>query len=89
MTVKNLSQADFDKYKVDNGVMITSVKRYSKAEHQNLGKGLVITEVDKKTVKSVEDFEQKLEAKVGKAVLLKVVYSNGTTRLLGLDIPEE
>jgi serine protease Do len=88
MTVKNLSQAEYDTYKLENGVMIASVKRFSKAESQRLGRGVVIVEVDKKIVDSVDDFEEAIDAKRGKAALLKVAYRDGSTRLVGLDIPE-
>ncbi|MBU1097160.1 MAG: Do family serine endopeptidase [Bacteroidetes bacterium] len=89
LTVKNLSKAEYDSYKVENGVIITSVKRFSKAEDQRLGRGVVITEADKKSIDSVKDFEKSIEAKKGKAILLKLVYSDGSTRLVGLDIPKE
>lgn len=89
LTVKNMTNAEYDNYSVEHGVIVTSVKRFGKAEQQRIGRGVVITEVDKKTIDSVSDFEDALEAKRGKAVLMKVVYRDGATRLLGLDVPEE
>lgn len=89
LTVKNLSNAEYDTYNIESGVMISSVKRFSKAESQRLGRGVVITEVDKKAIDSVNEFEDAIEAKRGEAALLKVVYRDGSSRLVGLDIPTE
>lgn len=89
MTVKNMTSAEYENYDVDHGIIITSVKRFSKAEQQRIGRGVVITDVDKNPVDSVKDFQDAIEAKKGKAVLMKVVYRDGSSRLLGLDIPEE
>ncbi|MBN1302000.1 MAG: Do family serine endopeptidase [Melioribacteraceae bacterium] len=88
LTVKNMSQADYDTYKVSNGVMITSVKKFSKAESQRLGRGLVITQVDRNKINSVSEFEDAVEGKRGAAALLKIVDRNGNSRLVGLEIPD-
>ncbi len=87
MTVKDLTDDEKEAYKVNNGVLITDVKTMSKADDQNMSKGWVITEVDKKKIDSVDEFDEIIKSKKGKAILVKMV-SEGTSRLVGLEIPE-
>lgn len=87
LTVQNLKSADYKSFKVENGIKITDVKAYSKAFNQRLFKNLVIVEVDKKPIESVKDFEKIINSKKGKAILLKLADSEGTTRYVGLEIP--
>ncbi len=88
LTVQNLSSQDKQTFKVDNGVMITNVDSYSKADDQRLFKGLVIVEVDKKPVKDVSSFKKMINEKKGKAILMKVQDKDGNSRFVGLEIPE-
>lgn len=88
LSVKNLTKDEASSFKVDNGIIITKVKRFGKAYDQRLQEGSVITEVDRKPVNSVSQFEDLINSKKGKAVLLKVVLENGNTFFIGLDIPE-
>ena len=87
-TVRDLKRAEAERFKVNNGVLITKVKRFSKAENQRLFAGLVITEVDREKIESVSDFEDIMDDKKGEAALLKVVDSEGTSRFVGLVVPE-
>lgn len=88
MTVKDMSDNERKAYKVDNGVLISDVKTLGKAYDQKLMRGLVITQVDRKNIQSVDDFESIMKNKKGSAVLLKVVDSAGNSRFVGLEIPE-
>jgi serine protease Do len=88
LTVRNLKEAEYTKYKVDNGVMISKVKRFSKAENQRLFPGLIITEIDRIKIDSVSELEDIIDDNKGKAVLLKVVDEGGTSRFVGMEIPE-
>lgn len=87
MTVQNLRSSELKNYKVDSGILITDVKTYGKAYNQRLFKNLVITEVDKKPVTSVREFEKIVKSKKGEAILLKLADSEGATRYVGLEIP--
>ncbi|MGE5363920.1 MAG: Do family serine endopeptidase [Bacteroidota bacterium] len=87
LTVKNLSDDEKKAFKQNQGVMITDVKALSKAYEQNLGKGLMITQADRKNVETVDDLEEILNSKKGSAVLLKLVDKEGTTRFVGIEIP--
>lgn len=88
LTVRNLTQSEKDTYKVSEGIIITDVKPFSKADDQKLFKGLVIVEADRKSIKDVNDFNEIVEKRKGNAVLLKVQDSDGNTRFIGLEIPE-
>ncbi|MEO8398852.1 MAG: PDZ domain-containing protein, partial [Ignavibacteriaceae bacterium] len=87
-SVKNLSSKEKDAYKVDNGVVISEVKPFSRAEDQRLFQGLVITEADKKKVKDIKQLQEILNDKKGSAVLLKVQDPQGNSRFVGIEIPE-
>lgn len=87
LTVRDLSSEEKTSYKIEGGIIITEVKSLSEAYDQGLFQGLVITSVDRKPVESVDQFDDIITDKKGKAVLLKVVDKQGTTRFVGLDIP--
>ncbi len=89
LTVQNLSNEDKETFNIKNGIMITDVKPYSIAGDQNLARGLVIVEADKKKIKNVKQFKKILESKKGSALLLKVEDQKGNTRFLGLAVPEK
>jgi serine protease Do len=88
LTVKNLSEKERTDFDVENGVIITDVKAFSRAEDQRLFVGLVIVEADKTPVKNVDDLSELIEAKKGSALLIKVIDNQGNTRFVGLEIPE-
>ncbi|KUO62334.1 trypsin [bacterium BRH_c32] len=88
MTVKNLSASDKTKYKVDSGILISDVKNFGKAFKQNIPQGTIITQVDRKEVSTVAEFKNLINKKKGDAVLLKIVDQSGTTRFVGLEIPQ-
>lgn len=87
LTVRDLTSDEKEAYKTNNGVMIQDVKELSRAFDQRLGKGLVITQVDRKNINSVSDFEKAISAKKGDAVLLKVIDGQGNSRYVGLSVP--
>jgi len=87
-TVRNMTKDELKDYKVENGVLITDVKRFSKAYNQRIGEGLVITAADKKDIQNVAELKSIIESKKGEAVLLKLVDNQGNSRLVGLEIPK-
>ena len=87
-TVRNLTKGDKEKYNAENGVIITDVKPFSKAEDQSLLKGLIIAEADKKRIKDVDDLNEVFKEKKGSAVLLKLQDADGVNRFRGIEIPE-
>jgi serine protease Do len=65
--------------KVASGVVITNVVQGSLADLAGLSNGMVITEVNRKPVKSVEEFSKAVnERTVAKGLLLLVQTSNGS-----------
>lgn len=89
LTVQNLPNNMMKKYKTDHGILVKDVKQFSKAADQRMFPGLLITEVDKKPINSVKEFEKIINSKIGDAILLKVADENGNTSFIGLEIPEE
>ncbi len=88
LTVKNLTDKERSDFNIENGVLITDVKAFSRSEDQRLFTGLVIVEADKTPVKNVEDLSDMIESKKGSALLIKVIDNQGNTRFIGLEIPE-
>ena len=86
-TVRDLTQDEKNAYKVDNGIIITNVKSLTEAYDQGLIQGFVITQVNKKNINSVDDFDKIVNNKKGEAVLLKVMDKQGTARFVGIEIP--
>lgn len=87
-SVANLTPKQKEEYKVDHGVIITNVKKFSKAEDRFLAKDLVIVEADKKKIHSVDDLSKILKDKKGSAVLLKIQSKDGTSFFRGIEVPE-
>jgi len=87
LSIEDLSDRDKESYDIKNGVKITKVEAYSKAFEQRLGAGLVITEVDRKKIKDVAEFEELMNNKKGGSILLKVIDQQGNSRFIGLEIP--
>ncbi|MBD3409857.1 MAG: Do family serine endopeptidase [Ignavibacteriales bacterium] len=88
MTVRNLTAKERDEYKVKNGVMITNVESFSVARDHGLFANLVVSKAGDEEVESVERFQEIIEYHRGDAVLLVVVDRRGTSRFVGLEIPE-
>jgi serine protease Do len=87
-SVRNLSDDELSNYKVKTGVIITDVKQFSRSFNQRLRESMVIVSADKKEVSSVSELQSIIDGKKGQAVLLKVVDTQGTAMLVGLDIPK-
>ena len=87
LTVRDITDDIAKKYKVKSGIFVKDVQKFSKAANQRLFAGLVIVEVDKKNIDSVDDFEDIIKSKEGDAVLLKVQDQGGNTSFIGLEIP--
>ena len=65
--------------KAASGVVITNVVQGGLANMAGLSNGMVITEVNRKPVKSVDDFRKAVnERTIAKGLLLLVETSNGS-----------
>lgn len=87
LTVKNPTDRELDEFGAESGVKITDVKRFSKAFNQNIYKNTLILEVDRKPVKNVKEFEELINKKKGKSVLLTIALDKENNRIVGLEIP--
>jgi serine protease Do len=66
------------------GVLITSVDRGSQADRADLATGMVVTEVNRTPVKSVEDFEQALKKRKASEGLLLLIQTRQGSRFVVL-----
>jgi len=86
-SVEALSKKQKDDYNVENGVLITDVKRYSVAYERSLFPNGVIVKADRKSIKSISDLKGVIENKEkGEAILLQVKY-NDANRIIAIEIP--
>ena len=83
-----MNDRDIKDYNIQQGVLITEVKPFSKAEDQRLFAGLIIVEAGKTEIKNVNELTDIIDATRGSALLLKVVDKQGNNRFVGLEIPE-
>jgi len=88
LTVRNATPKELKQYKSENGIFIEKVESFSIAEDQGLAPGEIIFKVQNKIVKNTEDFQKILNNNRGKSILLKIAFPDGTTRLIGLDVPK-
>ncbi len=88
LTARNLTSEEKSDLKIDHGVVITDVKPLSEAEDQQLFKGAVIVQADKKPVNNVSDLKDIIKNKEGSAVLLKLEYK-GNSFFKGIQVPNK
>ncbi|MEP7146876.1 MAG: Do family serine endopeptidase [bacterium] len=87
ITVSSLSNSSKDKYGVDNGVLITGVKRFSEGFDRGLSEGLIIIEADKEKINNVDQLSSIMSNKnQGDVILLKVKNQQGLSRLVAVEV---
>lgn len=75
------------KMKIDNGILVTKVDRFSPAADRGLFPNGIILKVDKEEIKSVKQFKKLIEGmKSGDSILMQVRYNERNT-LVALKIP--
>lgn len=86
-TVTELTGAQKQKFDVNGGAYVTSVKRFSESFDRGLREGLVIVEADKKSVESVSDLDNMISKKSkGDILVLKVKSPEGQVRLVAIEV---
>ncbi len=76
--------------KVDSDIIVSSVKRYSEADNRQIQEGDIIVEADRKEISSVAEFEKLVKSKKpGDALMLRVKSSNGASRFIAVQIPND
>ncbi|MCF8262035.1 MAG: trypsin-like peptidase domain-containing protein [Melioribacteraceae bacterium] len=88
LTVKNMTSGELKEYDLENGILISEVKKYGKADDQRLITGTVITEVNRIKINDVNQFEDLVENSKGEAILIKYAGKDGFQRFVGLEIPK-
>jgi serine protease Do len=89
MTVRNITDAEKEKYHVSSGVMVTNVDVASEAFDRRIPTGTVITEAAHQKVKSAGDLEKIINANKGKAVGLMIADNKGDTHFFAVHVPNE
>lgn len=85
--VADLTGAQKQKFDVDGGAYVTSVKRFSESFDRGLREGLVIVEADKNKISSVDDLDSIIKKKsAGDILVLKVKTAEGQVRLVAIEI---
>ncbi len=89
MSVKPLSPAEKRQNKVENGVLVTEVKRFSEADNRGIAAGDIILQADKKELYSTSDMKSIIEKrKAGDAILLRVKHGS-QTNFVAVQIPKQ
>ena len=90
VTIRNLNSSEKDKYEAKGGVYITNVVPGSEAYDRGLGIiGKVITAVDGKQVKNVEEFENVMAKCKGKSIGMNVIDDKGDARFVAIRVPKD
>lgn len=87
-TVKNLDSKTKKELDVDNGVIVSDVKRYGLAMERGIAPSGVIYKADRKNVTSIKQLKEIISAKKpGDALLIQVKYKD-TNRMIAIEIPK-
>src|SRR5205814_1499885 len=89
MTVRNLTEAEKEKYHVTNGVIVAAVAPASEAADRFIPRNSVITEAGRQKVKNASDFERIINANKGKAVGMMITDQNGDSHFYAVKVPNE
>jgi serine protease Do len=87
LSVKPLTSEQKKELEVENGVVVTDVKRFGEAFNRGLRQGDVILEADKKELYSPKDLKSALEKrKSGDGMMLRVKRNNGSA-FVAIQVP--
>lgn len=89
MTVRNVNDAEKEKYHVSSGVIVTKIDVASEAYDRGIPMNTVITEAAHQKIKSAGDFERIINANKGKAVGLMISDNKGDTHFFAIHVPNE
>lgn len=88
-SVKALESKNKKDFDVENGVLVSDVKRYSAASKRNLFPNGIITKADKKEINSTEDLKKIIDGKKPGDVLLMQVKYKENSQYIALEIPKK
>ena len=88
-SVKALESKNKKDFEVENGVLVSDVKRYSAASKRNLFPNGIITKADKQEINSTEDLKKIIDGKKPGDVLLMQVKYKENSQYIALEIPKK
>lgn len=83
-TYELLSKSEKEKLNISNGIRVKDLKP-GKLSKAGIKEGFVITKIDKKEIRSVDDIKKLLESKSG-GVLIEGIYPNGMRAYYGFGL---
>ncbi|MFP4368046.1 MAG: Do family serine endopeptidase [Candidatus Kapaibacterium sp.] len=87
-TVDQIDSDIKQEYDVNNGVIVTAVRRYSPASERGLFRGGVITQANRTKIKSIENLKDLIDGlSKGDVLLLRVKYPD-RNQIVAMEIPE-
>ncbi|MHC4310712.1 MAG: Do family serine endopeptidase, partial [Planctomycetota bacterium] len=87
--VKELTDELAHAYDTMNGVIVSNVERGSEAQRKGIRIGMLIQEVNRKEVTSIEEFNQAMDEASKEDKVLLLIHNGSYNRFIVLDIPEE
>ncbi|HLF14967.1 MAG TPA: Do family serine endopeptidase [Bacteroidota bacterium] len=88
MKISELTSREKTDLDVEHGIRITAVTRYTEAFERGLQAGDVITDADRKPIRSTAEFKSILDARgKGDAILLRVVKRSAGSSFVAIQIP--
>jgi serine protease Do len=89
MEIRSLDAATRRRAEVKDGVLVTKLEMYGEAMTQGMRQGDIILSVDRKPVANPVEFRKLIDARnSGDVVLLQVKGTDGSTRLVALEVRE-
>lgn len=90
VTIRNLNAGEKDKYDTKGGVYITNTVPGSEAYDRGIGLiGKVVTAVDLKPVKNVDEFEKAMNAAKGRSIFVTLIDDKGDKRAIAIRVPKD
>ncbi len=91
ISIQNLTDelAEHLGYENTEGVVVTEVEYGSRAESAGIRRGMLITEVNRKTVKNTKEFKEAIEPAVKKGSVVLLVYNGRSSWYIVLEFPED
>jgi serine protease Do len=90
VTVRNLNATEKEKYEVKGGVFVTNTIPGSEAYERGVGViGKVVTAVDLKPVKNVDEFEKAMNRCKGRSIFVTLIDNQGDKRAIAIKVPKD
>ena len=81
--IEPVSKTMKEKLKLDNGVQVKDLDN-GKFKEAGIEEGFIITKIDRREIRTVDDLTASLDAARGEGVLIEGIYPNGEKAYYGL-----